>query len=113
MILAKEASLHNSQRLINSQNLHDILNKHTSHGILREKGASSMITERLRVAVAKAEQLPEQAQDALAAEIERAINDARWDVLLSDTRFDEAIEALIAQTEQEEPLPFPKPRGEE
>lgn len=68
-----------------------------------------MITERLKAAVSKAEQLPEQAQDALAAEIERVINDTRWDTLLSDLRFDKAIEALIAQTEQEEPLPFPKP----
>ena len=71
-----------------------------------------MITERLKAAVSRAEQLPEQAQDALAAEIERILNDARWDALLSDPRFDEAIEALIAQAEQEEPLPFPKPRGE-
>lgn len=72
-----------------------------------------MITERLRAAVSSAEQLPAQAQDALAAEIERIINDSHWDVLLSDPRFEGAIEALIAQAEQEEPLPFPKPRGEE
>lgn len=72
-----------------------------------------MITERLKAAVSKAERLPEQAQDALAAEIERVINDARWDVLLCDPPFDEAIEALIAQAEQEEPLPFPTPRGED
>lgn len=71
-----------------------------------------MITERLQAAVSRAEQLPKQAQDALASEIERIINDARWDVLLGDPRFDDALEALIAQAEQEEPLPFPKPRGE-
>jgi hypothetical protein len=47
------------------------------------------------------------------ARIEWILNDARWDASLNDRRFDEVIEALIAQTEQEEPLPFPKPRGEE
>lgn len=41
-----------------------------------------------------------------------AINNARWEALLHDRRSDAAIEALIAQAEQEEPLPFPTPRGE-
>jgi hypothetical protein len=70
-----------------------------------------MITERLKAAIAKAEELPQEAQDALAAQIESAISNARWDALLADPRYDAILEEMIAQADTEEPLPFPKPQG--
>ncbi len=70
-----------------------------------------MLIERLKAAMESAARLPPEAQDALAHQIEQAIDNALWDAELDDPQYDDVIDALIAEAESEEPLPFPKPAG--
>jgi hypothetical protein len=70
-----------------------------------------MLNERLKAALDSASALPPEVQDKVAAQIESALRNARWDAQLNDPQYDDVIRELIAAAEQEEPLPFPKPEG--
>jgi hypothetical protein len=69
-----------------------------------------MLTKRLQAAVDDAAQLPPEAQDAVAAEIESIIKDARWDALLSDPRSDAVLRRMVEDAEREEAVSFPTPQ---
>jgi hypothetical protein len=68
------------------------------------------MTERLQAAIDDAAQLPPAAQDAVAAEIESLIKNARWDALLSDPRSDDVLRRMVQEAEKEVAMPFPSPR---
>lgn len=70
-----------------------------------------MITERLQAAVDNAVQLPPEAQDKVAAQLESAVRNALWDAQLNDPQYDYVLEELIARADEQESLPFPKPEG--
>jgi hypothetical protein len=71
-----------------------------------------MITDRLRTAVDSAADIPPEAQDRLASQIEAwldALDDALWDQQFADPR-SQAVFAELAVQAQEGPfLPFPTP----
>ena len=68
-----------------------------------------MLTERLKAALESAEQLPPEAQDKLAEEIECAIDDAIWKALLADPRSGPMLDQMIEEAKQGPLLPFPTP----
>ncbi|HEX6796116.1 MAG TPA: hypothetical protein VF116_00230 [Ktedonobacterales bacterium] len=70
-----------------------------------------MITERLQAAIESAAQLPAEAQDKVASQLESAVRNALWDAELNDPQFDQVLDELIARAEAQEPLPFPRPEG--
>jgi uncharacterized protein (DUF2267 family) len=70
-----------------------------------------MITDRLRAVVDSAAQLPPEAQDKVAAQLERAVRNALWDAQLGDPQYDHILEELIARADEQEPLHFPVPQG--
>jgi len=68
-----------------------------------------MLTERLKAAMESAAELPPEAQDKLAEEIQNAIDNAIWDAQLNDPQYDHIIEALIAKARRGPLLPLPTP----
>jgi hypothetical protein len=68
-----------------------------------------MLTERLKAALESAEQLPPETQDKLAEEIESAIDDAIWKVLLADPRSGPVLDQMIEEAKRGPLLPLPTP----
>lgn len=56
-----------------------------------------MITERLQAAIESAAQLPAEAQDKVASQLESAVRNALWDAELNDPQFDQVLDELIAR----------------
>jgi uncharacterized protein (DUF2267 family) len=69
----------------------------------------TMITERLKAAMSSAAQLPPDAQDKLAAQLESAIANALWDADLNDPQNDRWLREWIAEVQQDETVDFPTP----
>ena len=70
-----------------------------------------MLSERLQAAISNAAQLPADAQDKVAAELENAILNAQWDADLDDPQNDAWLAEWIAEARQEETADFPKPHA--
>jgi hypothetical protein len=68
-----------------------------------------MLADRLKSAFEQAQKLPPEAQDRIAEEIERAIDNAQWDAELNDPQYDEVLRELIEEAKREPSLPFPTP----
>lgn len=71
-----------------------------------------MLTDPLRAVVDSAADIPTDAQDKLAAQIEiwlDALDDALWDQQFADPRSQAVFAELAAQAEQGPFLPFPTP----
>lgn len=71
-----------------------------------------MLTERLKAAVNSAAQLPPDAQEKVATQLENAIANALWDADLADPRNDAWLEEWIAEARQDETVEFPEPRAQ-
>lgn len=59
-----------------------------------------MITEHLKALMDRIEQLPPDAQNELAEEIEDILDEAEWRALLSDPRSGPVLDDLIAQAKR-------------
>ena len=68
-----------------------------------------MVTERLKAAMTSAAHLSPEAQDKVAAQLERAIGSVMWDADLNDPRNDAWLREWIAQARQDETVDFPSP----
>jgi hypothetical protein len=68
-----------------------------------------MLTERLKAAIESATQLPPDAQEKVAAQLESAIANARWDADLNDAGNDAWLNEWIAEARQDETVEFPTP----
>ena len=68
-----------------------------------------MLTERLKAAIESATQLPPDAQEKIAAQLESAIANALWDADLDDPVNDEWLAEWIAEARQDETVDFPLP----
>ena len=68
-----------------------------------------MLTERLKAAIESATQLPPDAQEKIAAQLESAIANALWDADLDDPANDEWVVEWIAEARQDETVDFPLP----
>ena len=71
-----------------------------------------MLTERLKAALDAVDvvaQLPPDAQNKLAEQIESAVRNALWDAQLDDPQYDDVIAQMIAEAKQDKRLPFPTP----
>ena len=71
-----------------------------------------MLTERLKAAIESATQLPPDAQEKIAAQLESAIANALWDADLDDPVNDEWLAEWIAEARQDETVDFPLPGAE-
>jgi hypothetical protein len=69
-----------------------------------------MLTERLKAVIDSAAQLPAEAQDKLAAQLEAAIANALWDADLNNPQNDAWLQEWIAEARQDETVDFPRPR---
>jgi hypothetical protein len=65
-----------------------------------------MISDELQAAMNHAAQLPPDAQDKVAAELESAILNAQWDADLDDPANDAWLAEWIAEARQEEAVDF-------
>jgi hypothetical protein len=72
---------------------------------------SAMLTERLKAAIDSAAQLDPQAQEKVAAQLESAIANARWDADLDDPQNDAWLSEWIAEAREDETVDFPQPRA--
>jgi hypothetical protein len=70
-----------------------------------------MLTERLKAAIDSAAQLDPEAQEKVAAQLESAIANARWDADLNDPQNDAWLSEWIAEARQDETVDFPHPRA--
>lgn len=68
-----------------------------------------MLTERLKAAIESATQLPPDAQEKVAAQLENAIANALWDADLNDPENDEWLAEWIEEARQDETVDFPLP----
>jgi hypothetical protein len=68
-----------------------------------------MLTDRFKAAIESAAQLPPEAQDKLAEDIEAAIENALWDAELDDPQYDTVMRGLIARAKQQPKLPYRSP----
>lgn len=68
-----------------------------------------MLNEKLQAAINEAATLSPEAQEALAAQIESWLADARWDALLEDPRGDAFVAELFEQARKGPFRPFPTP----
>ena len=59
-----------------------------------------MLNEKSRAAINEAATLPPEAQEALAAQIEAWLADARWDALIEDPRGDSFVAELFQQAKK-------------
>ena len=59
-----------------------------------------MLNEKLQAAIDEAATLSPEAQEALAAQIESWLADARWDALLEDPRGDAFVAELFQQAQK-------------
>jgi len=66
-----------------------------------------MMTERLKAFVDGASQLPPDAQDKLVAQIESALDNARWDAQMRSEHDLVVLRALADEARREPKLPFP------
>lgn len=66
-----------------------------------------MMTERLKAFVDGASQLPPEAQDKLVAQIESALDNARWDAQMRSEHDLVVLRALADEARREPKLPFP------
>lgn len=63
----------------------------------------------LKAALESAEQVPPEAQDKLAEEIESAIDNAIWDAQLNDPQYDHVLDQMIEEAKRGPLLPLPAP----
>ena len=70
-----------------------------------------MLTERLRAAIDNAAQLAPEAQEKVAAQLESAIANARWDADLNDPQNDAWLSEWIAEARGDQTVDFPQPRA--
>ncbi|HEY7340007.1 MAG TPA: hypothetical protein VH591_03940 [Ktedonobacterales bacterium] len=68
-----------------------------------------MLSARLKAAIDSATQLPPDAQEKVAAQLESAIANALWDADLNDPENDEWLGEWIAEARQDETVDFPTP----
>lgn len=68
-----------------------------------------MLSARLKAAIDSAAQLPPDAQEKLAAQLESAIANAHWDADLNDPENDDWLSEWIAGGCQDETVDFPVP----
>lgn len=68
-----------------------------------------MLTERLKAAIERAAQLPPDAQEKVAAQLESAIANALWDADLNDPANDKWLAEWIAEARRDETVGFPYP----
>lgn len=68
-----------------------------------------MLNERLKAVLESAAQLPPEAQEKLASQIEAAIANARWDMDLNDPNNDGWLAEWIQEAHEDEVVDFPKP----
>ena len=66
-----------------------------------------MMTERLKAFIDGASQLPPEAQDKLVAQIESALDNARWDAQMRSEHDLVVLRALADEARREPKLPFP------
>ena len=66
-----------------------------------------MLTERLKAAIESATQLPPDAQEKVAAQLENAIANALWDADLNDPENDEWLAEWIEEARQDATLDRP------
>jgi len=66
-----------------------------------------MLSARLKAAIDSATQLPPDAQEKVAAQLESAIANVRWDVDLNDPENDTWLSEWIAEARQDETVDFP------
>lgn len=66
-----------------------------------------MLSARLKAAIESAAQLPPDAQEKIAAQLESAIANALWDADLNDPEDDEWLREWIAEARQDETVDFP------
>jgi len=59
------------------------------------------MTEQLKEAVSRAEQLPQEQQDAIAQLILDQLDEQEWDILLNSQKGKVSLQQLIAQAKQE------------
>lgn len=68
-----------------------------------------MLTERLKAAIDSVAQLPPDAQEKVAAQLESVIANALWDADLNDPDNDAWLSEWIAEAKQDETVDFPAP----
>lgn len=71
--------------------------------------ANDMLSERLQAAIQSASQLPPEAQDKVAAQLESAITNALWDADLNDPDNDKWLSGWVAEARQDDTVDFPSP----
>jgi hypothetical protein len=70
-----------------------------------------MLSARLKAAIDSATQLPPDAQEKVAAQLESAIGNALWDADLNDSENDEWLGERIAEALQDDTVSLPTPDG--
>lgn len=68
-----------------------------------------MLSARLQAAIDSATQLPPDAQEKVAAQLESAIANALWDADLNDPENDAWLGEWISEARQDETVDFPAP----
>lgn len=68
------------------------------------------LSERLQAVAELASQLPPEAQDQLAEQIDSALENALWDAQLRDPRHLDVLRALADEVRSGPKLPMPTPR---